>query len=260
MVPFGDEYWLNGVTPWLYPNALPGTHDPCATGSQVTSKSAGTVIADPNAGNTFGAFTVYDAATCTAYREWGVDDEFKRRISAQLAATESWAVGREFEQGLRVPSNPYLAKAGATIAGVATAVTPRVGLGQLERAIANTGRAGVIHAPVEIVTAWATTGQVFHDSLSGQLQTTAKLTPVVCDSGYQGVPPSDQSANTGTQLCAYATGSIDIYRTEMFLNPEDIAEALDRSSNTVVYRAERNYLYDYDATLLRAYVRIDWAT
>lgn len=261
IVPTGDDYWLNGITPWLYPSNLPGTYDPCATGSQAGPKSSGAVLTDPNASNTFGAFVVYSPETCTAYRMMSVEGEFIRRAQVQLDATESWAVGREFEQGLRVPANPYLSKAGAQLAAPAqTPVTPRVGLGYLERAIANTARAGVIHAPVEIVTAWSALGHVFEDN-DGLLKTKAKLTPVVCDSGYQGVAPSDAtSQNTGTQLCAYATGSVDIYRSEIFVVPDDISEALDRGSNTVVYRAERYYAYDFDATLLRAWVRIDWTT
>lgn len=258
IVPEGNEYWMNGVEVWTYPSDLPGTHDPCATGSQVTQKSAGTGL---SAQQDFGAFTVYSPETCTSRVMSQIDEEFKRRATVQLAATESWAVGRELEQGLRVPANAFLAKTGAIQAtGDDLAKTPRVGLAFLERAIANTGRAGMIHATVEIATAWASTGQVFHDDDTSMLHTRAKHTPVCVDSGYQGVAPATRTPSTATVMCAYATGPIDIRRSPVFVVPDKLSEALDRSSNTVVYRAERNYVYDWDANLLRAYARIDWTT
>lgn len=260
IVPEPNDYWLNGVVIWPYPRDLPGSFDQCATGSQVTAKSAGAIIADPAAGNTFGAFTLYEPETCTSRIIAEVDDEFRRRVMTTLAATEGYGVEFEFETGFRVPANPALSDPAAQLAApAATAQTRLAGLAYLERAIANTGRAGMIHAPVEIVTGWLAQGHVFEDD-DAKLYTKAKHTPVVAGTGYRGIAPSDQAANTGTQLAAYATGPVDIRRSEMFVNPPTLAEALNRSDNSVVYRAERYYAYDWDATLLRAWVRIDWTT
>lgn len=258
IIPEPNERWANGVSPWVYPRDLPGTHDPCATGSQITNKAVGSALADPTALD-FGSFTIYSPETCTAYRIGDVD-EYRRRATVQMAASEQWALEQEFEQGLRVPSNPFLAKAGATTAQAVpgTAVIPRVGLAYLERAIANTAVAGVIHATVEIATVWAKDFLI--EDENGVMYTCAKHTPVVVGSGYLGVAPAGTAAITGTVQCAYATGPIDVRRSEMFVVPDELSQALDRSSNTVVYRAERNYVYDWDAARLRAYARIDWAT
>lgn len=259
LLPESDERWANGVTPWVYPADLPGTHDPCATGSQITTKGVGSALADPTSLSN-GAFTVYSPETCTAARI-GSFDEYKRRSQVQLLATEQWAVEREFEQGLRVPGNVFLAKAGAQQQAVALDVvqTRLKGLAYLERLIADTGRAGMIHATPEIVTAWSSQGHVF-EGADDILYTKAKGTPVVCGSGYQGVAPAGRTPNTGTVQCAYATGEVDFRRSQIISLPTSIEEALNRADNSVVYRSERDYVYDWDATTLRAYVRIDWTT
>lgn len=260
IVPEANEYWENGVVIWPYPRDLPQSYDQCATGSQAGAKTSGTVITDPNANLTFGAFTLFEAATCTSRVVGNIDEEFRRRVSVALAARESWGVEVEFETGFRIPANTFLAAAGATQAsGDDLAKTPRVGLAYLERAIANTGNAGMIHATPEIVTVWASQGHVFEDD-DQKLYTKTKHTPVVAGSGYKGTAPATRTASTATVQCAYATPAVDIRRSEMFVNPPTLAEALNRSDNSIVYRAERYYAYDYDPLLLRAYVRIDWTT
>lgn len=258
IVPEANDYWINGVALWPYPGDLPAAYDPCATGSAILAKGSGTPATTEQ---DYQAFTVYVPETCTTRITAEIDEEFRRRVTVQLAATEGWYVEREFEQSTRMgTANEHLASADAANAAPAdTGVTPRLGLGYLERAIANQGSAGVIHAPVEIVTAWMALGHVFEDS-TGILLTKAKNTPVVAGSGYQGVAPIGKAANTGTQLVAYATPPVDLRRSEMFVMPTTQAEAINRSTNNIVYRAERYYAYDWDAARLHAYVRIDWAT
>ncbi len=66
-----------------------------------------------------------------------------------------------------------------------------------------------------------------------------------------------------TEEWAYATGPVDIRRSEIFTTPDTLAQALDRSlgasnsrPNTITYRAERYFAVDWDSAL-QAAVRID---
>lgn len=254
----GNERWANGVSPWVYPRDLPGTFDPCGGGSSGGPKSGGTPLTDPTALD-FGAFTVFSPETCTAARIGDVD-EFRRRARVQMDATDGWAVEREFEQGIRIGANPYLAKATPSTVQPTpnTAVIPRIGLAYLERSAANTGTMGMIHCTVEIATMWAR--EFLIEEENGILRTAAKRTPVVVGSGYQGVAPNGTPGITGTVQCAYITAPVDIRRSDVVIMPDELSQALDRVTNTVVYRAERDYVYDWDVARLWAYVRIDWAT
>jgi hypothetical protein len=87
---------------------------------------------------------------------------------------------------------------------------------------------------------------------------------VVPDFGYApGADPVGHAAAGATEEWAYATGPIDIRRSEMFTLPERVDQALDRSvgatngsPNTITYRAERYYLPIWD-TAVQAAVLID---
>lgn len=244
-----DLHYLSGGAVWPYPSLDDGaTHNPNATGT-FREKIEGGTITSP----TFGAFSVYVAETCTA-RGIGDDAEFQDRAVVALAALEAALVEQEFSEGLAMPSNPYLGDVNGAAGIIAGTFTPLEGMARLEKAIAETGKMGLIHADPGTTTAWASINVIERDG--NQLRTVANGTPVVSGYGYLGMAPLGQSAPAADQGWTYATGPVQIRRTPIQLVPGSLKEALDRMSNTVTYRAERHYLVDWD-TELQAAVLVD---
>jgi hypothetical protein len=116
-------------------------------------------------------------------------------------------------------------------------------------------RDGVIHATRRMVTAWIAARVINDDEGDGVLRTYLG-TPVVAGGGYSGAPPSGQPANAGTVEWAYVTTMPSIFRGPAFVTPDTVAEALDRSVNTLTFYAERQYVVAFDQCV-RAAVRID---
>jgi hypothetical protein len=257
-----DPHWMNGATVWGYPSDVPVAWDPCSTGTGRVKADGGTIPLPD-----FGAFVVYLAETCTARSVFGAqapgetNDEYLARTQqafvdravAVFAASESYAIEKEFSQGDALPGNPYLADANAQVLASGAAVSPRIGLSYLLNAIAPTARQGIIHATPGTVSAW---GQfrAYHEA--GVLYTT-EGTPIAEGQGYIGAQPAGESAPTATHEWAFATGPVDVHRSQAVIYPATVAEALDRSNNTLSYRVERTYLVDWD-TVLQAAVLIDW--
>jgi hypothetical protein len=251
----GIDRWINGVEVYPYPTDFPGVFDACATGSNVRDKSAGTLPSLPQ----FGALTVYLAETCTPR---GIADQaaFKARAVAAFSAVEGAAVEQEFLSGRNIPLNPHLADGNGTFPWGNTATTVANGFAVLENAIAASGRAGLIHASPATVTAAAVDHVVDVDPKSGVLRT-MNGTVVIAGSGYaQGHPPLGVHPNaTATQEWIYASGPVDIRRSEIFMIPENVSEAMDRAQNLVTYRAERYYVVDWD-TVVQSAVLVDRCT
>lgn len=253
-----DDRWINGVAMRPWPADMPTAFAPCNEGSSAGPKATGTFAAELD----FPAFTVLLAGTCTS-RGIVNDADFRSRISQLLAVREAWRVEREFAEGPVVSGNGGVYLAEANVAGAPVTplngganTNPTNGLALLERAIADTGEAGMIHAPVEVATYWLEQGHNVHEE-NGKLVTNLG-TIVVPGRGYRGhLPNSTATPLTATALAVYATGLVDIRRSELFLNPTKLSEALDRGNNVVSYWAERYYAFDWDAARLRAYVRID---
>jgi hypothetical protein len=247
VVPETDERWANGARVWGYPAGPPETFDPCSAGS-FRVKEEGGIIPLP----LFGAYTAYLAITCTA-RGIGSDSEFQDRARLAFLAVEQYAAELELARGLTMPANPYLGDANADVLGGA-AVGPEEGLALLEGAIGSSGRAGMIHAGRDTASAWGTTGglRVQSDRLLTFLGT-----PVAAGGGYQGVVPDGEAALSADQGYAFATGPVQVRRSAAVeILPGTLAEALDRENNVVTFRAERNYLVDWD-TQLQAAVLVD---
>lgn len=255
----GVDRWINGVELAEYPPDTPDVFDPCA-GSSVaaaTTKGFGTALSNSQ----FGAFTLWLAATCTAAR---IPDHeaFKAKLLAVFAATESFGIAKEFMLGARMPSNPHLADGNGTFPNGNVATKPVNGLGILEAAIAASGRQGLIHCSPQMATALLGGGFAI-DNKTGVIRTINGIV-VIPDFGYAaGSTPATRPAPTGTQEWMYATGPIDIRRSETFVIPDNPAEALDRglgatsgSANAVTYRAERYYLVDWD-TVVQSAVLVD---
>lgn len=256
----GRERWLNGVAVWPYPPDVPFASDACSR----SSKPFGTTVDVPE----FAPLVVSEVISCTmaAVMRDGKPDEARWRSRAveTLTAVEGFAVAREFMSGTVLGSQPYLADSSATFPNGQVATKPNHALQVLEQAIALTGRLGIIHCSPMLATALLGGGFVISDS-TGVIRT-INGNVVIPDNGYVGVSkPAMGAAPGATQEWMYATGPVDMRRSEVFTMPGTLAEALDRgtglgatngTANFITYRAERYYVTDWD-TVLQAAVLAD---
>jgi hypothetical protein len=253
IVPSDDRFGVGGAV-WPYPPGLPTTWDGCSTGTFRT-KADGTGWDLP----IFSAFTAYLPITCSSITAHSPG--FSDRAVAAFAATESFAVAREFSRGVALPLNPFLCDANLTILAGGAAVTPDVGLSWLEDAIGATGRAGMIHLTPATAASMNGSGGYGLDmrpASGGPLKTTANGTLVAVDGGYIGANPSLHAPAASGQAWAFATGPVQVRRSgDITVVADNIAQSMDRASNEVTFRAERDYLVTWD-TELQAAVLIDW--
>lgn len=236
-----------------YPNEMPVGHDPCISGS-LREKDVPQGITLPDG---FPTFTAYLGDICTA-SGIGPWDEWKARSNIALAARENWALEAQLA-GAIFAAAPSLDDADVDVLG-GGAVNPATAIAYLEGAIADTGIEGVLHLTKQVV---AYLGYEFF-SVSGGILRTAAGTPVVSGSGYAGptdarITPTGGGAAAAGQSWCYATGPVQYARQATIFNaPDTLAEALDRSDNTVIYRAERDLWVGWDKQL-QAAVLADWS-
>lgn len=240
----GTVHSESGVQVYPFPTDLPALHNPCSSGAgSYGTKDEGTPTVVVN----FGGFTAYLPISCTT-RGIGDDAAFVNRARVAFAAKESYAVELQLSRDYAVIGNPHLTQGGLTALG-AGAVTPYEALALIENSIAaETAIEGLIHADPATVTAWAKDVLVVDDG--GVLVTVANGTRVVSGAGYVGIHPADEAAPGTSQAWVFATGPVQVLRSEMYVIPETIEEAVDRTFNDVTYRAERNYVVDWDAAYL----------
>lgn len=248
----GIERWGNGVELYPYPPDEAHVFDSCGVyGSTPTTKEFGTSMDFPQ----FDAMTVYLAETCTSYRVWN-QDAFRARAVAAMGAVEGAAVEREFMNGDIFAGSPHLADGQGTFPNLDASTSPMNGLALLELEIADSGRRGVIHVSPGLATALA--AALLVSDVGGVLRT-INGTVVVPGYGYGDSHPAGHATASGSEEWAYATGPIDVRRSETFTIPETVAEALDRNGetpNSITYRVERLYLVTWD-TVVQSAVLID---
>jgi hypothetical protein len=252
----GDvERWGNGVEVYPYPSGPAQVWEPFANGSDLVEKTIADGVDLPK----FGVFNVILGERCNSAGIFGRDlsneeaqDRFVARASAAIDAVEAAAIEKEFMGGDVLGSQPHLANGDADILTV-SATNVVNGLGLLENAIGETGKAGVIHCSPALIIALTDRAflRVVDRGTAGapQLQT-YNGTPVVAGAGYIGVStPDGESAATGSQEWIYATGPIEVRRSRPIVLPGDLSEALIRGTNTVEYRVERYVVVDWDVEL-----------
>lgn len=260
----GIERWMNGVQVFPYPPDTGDVFDPCAGSDVATTKGTGTDLTHPQ----FGAMTAWIAETCTTYKVWS-QEEYKSRALATLTAVESGTIAFEFMTGTRMPSQPFLADGNGLFPNGDTATSPLHGLTILERVVAQSRRQGLIHCSPSMATTLLGKGFALFDK-SGVIRTINGIV-VIPDFGYaDGVavaPLGHATPASVNQEWMYATGPVDIRRSEMFVTPDNVVQATERGTggantgipNSVTYRAERYYLVDWD-TELQAAVLLDLCT
>lgn len=240
----GDR-WMNGVNVDGYPSDVPSLWEPCSTGTYRT-KDEGGDLPQPR----FDPIVAYEPITCSAI---GMSDwrSFALRAERVLQATISFAVEEALSQGVILSTNPFFADANLDILSGA-AVTPAVGLSYLEDAIAETGRAGIIHATPGTVAAWDDI------QVDGGVLRTINGTPIASGGGYIGADPVAGDTAAAGQAWAFASGPVQVRLSDVILVGEDINGTLDTSSNDVTFRAEIYALPVWD-TALQAGILIDWS-
>lgn len=251
----GQERWLNGAEVYPFPPDHGDLFDTCSPGTATSGvKGVGAELNHPQ----FSAVTGYLAEHCKSYKVWD-QDQFKARGVTAYRAIESSLLGRVLMRGEGVPLNPHLADGNGTFPNGNTVTSAVNALAILENEIAASGKLGLIHASPGFVTTLA--GRFVVDNKTGVVRT-INGNVIIPDPGYAaGSTPVGRPAPTGTQEWIYATGAIDIRRSEIFTLPETAAEALDRGTpdsattgrpNTYIYRVERYYLIDWDTEVQAA--------
>jgi len=235
--------WLNGVVLDTYPTDPPEVWDPCSSGT-TRVKEDGSNRPLP----TFDAFVVYVPTTCSMFSSNGL----REMTRVALEANASWGVEKGLAYGVTGLSNPALGDASLVQLG-ANGISAAEALARLENAIGETGIKGMIHATPAVVSMWQA------DKLEGDEEGnlfTSNGTPVVSGGGYIGVHPHGKTAPSDGQDWAFATGPVEVRLGPPSLS--DLRTSLDRSDNTVTFRAERPVLATWD-TALQVGVLIDWA-
>jgi hypothetical protein len=233
--------WLNGVNLLGYPEDDVLLWEPCSEGT-FRVKEEESDWSEP----TFDPFVAYLPITCSTL-SWSILQE---RASAVLEATLSPAVEQALVAGIAGSANPYFGDASLTLLATGAAVAPYVALGYLEDAIGDTGRGGLIHATPSVVVQW---GDGLED---GTYPVTLNGTRVVSGAGYIGADPATGDTAAAGQAWAFATGPVEVRLGPPVMT--DLAESLDRSDNTVTFRAERYVLATWD-TALQVGVLVDWS-
>lgn len=255
----GYERWQNGVTVYPFPPGPAEPWDANGTGSDFVTKNTGTGVELPD----FGPLTVYLGEQCSTFGIWGgglseaqAQDRFVARATAALDAVESAGLEKELMGGGALGLNPHLADGNGDFLN-GSAVTSLVNaIALLENAIAATGRAGWIHMSPGAALVASGRHILWRDDRGpgGQpVLRTVNGTIVIPGYGYVGESqPDGKAAPTGTQEWIYATGPVEVRRSELVLLPGTVAQALDRDTNTIVYRVERYYVLDWDVQLQAA--------
>ena len=232
--------WLNGVNLIGYPDDTPSLWEPCSEG---TFRVKGEGTGRPEA--TFDPFVCYIPATCST---WGWND-LQEQVEAALEATYSMGVEQGLSQGIAGSNNPYFGDGSLVILG-GGAVAPPVGLAYLEDALSQTGRGGIIHATPAVV------ARLQSVRLAGPAAlVTGNGTPLVSGDGYVGTDPDGAGGPGAHEDYIFVTGPVEVRLGPLVMT--ELAESLDRSDNTVTFRAERYVLATWD-TALQAGVLVDW--
>lgn len=242
-----DEHWKSGVAIYGYPEEVPELWEGCSDGTFRT-KDEGSAPPTP----VFTSFVMYIPISCSAMGI-GDPDEFAERAAAVMRATQAYGAEKALAQGIIGLDNPYLGDANLQL--LASGVNASVGLAYLEDAIGQTGRQGLIH----LTPAVAARIEEFTDRGLDEPLYTGVGTPVAIGSGYIGTDPVNQVSPGATTDWVFATGPVEVrIEDDVTLVPEGVAEAVERSVNDVVYRAEKVAVVSWD-TALQAGVLVDWS-
>lgn len=200
----------------------------------------GVTTADP--------FVIWAAEKCSTIGWKGRD--FEGRARRQLEATQSYRIAAELWSGTLAQAatldNEWLTDDPAII--TAAPIAPHLALGIIESGLAVMlrGRRGMIHVSPQVLAELVTNGTV---RLAGQLWLSPLGHLIVADAGYPGTGPDGNGSTKqwmyGTSLVGYRLDEI-IVIPGSFNDAHTIGQATDLDTNSVVLRAERAALLQWD--------------
>lgn len=186
-------------------------------------------------------FVVMASVSCAPV---GLTDERLREfLLERLFAGEQATVERIFSDGL-VGANPSLANSTPVVPLLAASANIVAAIGLLEEDLyANYGLPGVLHLPVRAME-YAKSAHLIDQDPAGIWRT--PMGTAVVGGNYSGLSPAGAAPGAGTQYL-YITGQVAIWRAsdaELFVTER--RDALNRSTNQVVGRVEREYVVGYE--------------
>lgn len=227
-----------------------GVGDPCDTDvSKDIPANQGNVEAAP--------FYIWAGDKCAP---WELGRDWQGRARRQLRASESFQVAYELWTGDQAQGNGstrYLTNEVSSDVVTDVATSPTDAIAKLEYALGSCGkgRRGMLHITTHLAT------YLFELSVirrEGSLILTGLDTIVVADAGYDGSGPYAAAADDSQW--AYATGIVQVRLGPEHVVPTSMEEALNRSSNLVEYRAERQAAVAWDGCChFAAEIDLGWA-
>lgn len=183
-------------------------------------------------------------------------EEFGRLVRNALEACEQRAVERTFWTG-DMGNDPHLADPDTVVLGGAEPLGVLQGIATLESYLADTYcGVGVLHAPRGLAPYAANFGliQGTNPRLSTPLGTRWAF-----GAGYSvNIGPDGTPAPDGTAWI-YATGQVNIWRSEVWMQPDDLEQAFSRTTNDVEMFAERSFVLTTECVTAAVLVRLDCA-
>lgn len=192
-------------------------------------------------------------------------DEFETAVRNGFLANESRLVERAFWSG-EFGNSPSLAGTDADPSDCVnltpgdvdyaggTAMTIVGGISALEDYLgANYGGVGIIHSPRGVAPFAARDNQI---ERSGTRLTTKLGTRWAFGGGYTINTGPDGVVAPAGEAWLYATGAVTIYRSGVFINPNELRAAFDTRTNQVEILAERKYVITRECVCAAVRVKV----
>ena len=241
-----DPHWQSGFE-WESDCVVDtdSTLPPCPEPVAAKSTEGGLVFcsADP--------FTVYGSYKCSTGGR--LASEAKAIALNRLERNKERGVERIFWTGETPvgsvnPSlqggNDYCGITPVDLTPEAGALEPVSAIATLESAIVDCipGGVGVIHFNFGFLPYMANSYLLYERN--GQFHTPSGQL-IIAGAGYPGTGPGNTPAPAG-ETWIFATGPMAVYHSEVFFNPSDIDQAVDRSLNNITFWAEQTYSVIWD--------------
>jgi len=200
---------------------------------------------------TYHPFAAIAGDVCSTFGFQAAD--YQARARRLLAARESKAAEAGLWSAPNLPDDNGRLAAAEDVDVVGGGTVPRRrALAELVQYLADSnGGRGMIHARPLLVELWTADGLIFREQ--NKLVTGTGIL-VVAGTGYPGSGPDGEAGEW-----AFATDPVVVHRGPVFLSPEDFNDAVDKRTNTVVFRAERALAPIFAGCALGA-VSVDVAT
>lgn len=245
LIDAGDERWGNGIA-WE-PEGCgdnTGVFDPTCPDGSVT-KDVDATCAEACAGG----FVIWAAKKRSTFdlRNKETGEDFKSQIERKLLACESKIIEAELYTNSLDLCTQSIASTGAEdVTPGSGAMRPEVALAVLEQAISDgsCGQRAMIHVSPFVLNRMISLGRGLL-TLDGNVWLTPLGNVVVPGRGYDGRAPDGTAASADSEYI-YATSWIAIRRGAIQTYPRDLNQAVTRSTNDVLFYAERLAVGQWD--------------